>query len=535
MRLGGGDGRESEHLLEVRLDGRTLYDHVIELLGSAPRGPLPRGGEPLPDEPPPDPARLRWTGGAFEGVMAVRGGRSEGNEPLAAAAAVIEILRAPLTPEMLRSIAAQVDQVTGPQAMDRFIRAVMAGKVRDRARARELARWLCLRGVHREQVKVGLALLGVFGMDGDRELITRLGMLEELTLYAAVALTNLLKEPDLALLDLADQVMGWGRIDCVQRLRNSTRPEVRRWLLYGGYQNGVMVEEIAFVAASTGQLLEALRSDPADELLDHAGELLAALAIGGPAEDMKDYADGGEALAAYLSRMQSAPATLQRLRHLKTLDSYLNDWADENPQIDPANRDRLKTLIANVLTRPEWGQVAEEALNSDDLQQVKNAITLVSRFGVDPIPTVRRWLSSAPLDGYLWQTLLNAADVDELRELVALAERLLPFSALPSGPAKDFGVGPGYEATHCLDLILQRLREFPGEGEAAIRLGLVSRVTRCRNMALRAIEAWPLESRPEELVEMLRQMAWSDPDNAVKKRARRVAEGLPGDEPRNGS
>lgn len=111
-----------------------------------------------------------------------------------------------------------------------------------------------------------------------------------------------------------------------------------------------------------------------------------------------------------------------------------------------------------------------------------------------------------------------------------MAEQMLPFEAIATGPARDLGVGPGQEASHCFDMILQRLRDFPGEGESAIALGLVCRVTRARNMAIRAVEAWPLEARPPALVDALRQMAWSDPDSSVKKRARRVADGLPGDE-----
>lgn len=345
-----------------------------------------------------------------------------------------------------------------------------------------------------------------------------------------MALTNLLPDPDLAILNLADQVENWGRIHCVHRLARSTKPEVARWLLYGGYKNGVMTEEIAFVAATTGGLRQALESDPSDELLDHAGALLAALAVGGPAEDMKDYADGAVAMALYFDRMKAAPASLERLRHLNTLENYLDKWAEGNSHLDEPMRGDLRCALAEVLARDEWREVAQDALMGDDLSRVKSAITLVKRFNIDPIPVVSRWLSEAPLDGYLWQTLLHAADVSEVRRLVELAEQLLPFDALPTGPAQDLGLGPGYEATHVLDLILQRLRAFPGEGASAISAGLVSRVTRCRNMALSALEVWPVDTRPQSLVELTRQMAWSDPDPGVKKRARRVAEGLPGDE-----
>lgn len=525
----GGAVRYLDPHDDVRLGGRSLYDHVAGLLGAGGRGPLPAGGDPLPDDCPPEPGRLRWGAGSLDGLMAVRGSRSSDGEPLLAAAAVLAFLRTPPTAGGLRATAEVVTRLSGPQAMDRFLRALADGRP-GRARTRKLGRWLCTQGVKRQQVKTGIALLGVFGREQDADLIAHLGMLEELTLYAAVALTNLLDDPDTALLDLADQVMGWGRIHCVHRLRASTKPEVARWLLHGGYENDVMVEETAYIVATTGGLRSALETDPDDELLDHAGALLAALAVGGPAEDMRDYADGGPALATYLDRMRGATATLTRLRHLRTLDRYLSRWVADNPRVDAFERRKLRSAMADVLARPEWPAVAESTLNGDDLQRVKYAIALVPRFGIDPVPVARRWLTRAPHDGYLWQTLLEAAGtVGEIRELVAQARGLLPFSAIPTGPADDLGLGPQLDPTHCLELILQRLRDFPGEGEEAILLGLRSRTTPCRNMALRAAATWPPASRPDALVDAVQAMAWSDRDTNIKKRARRITRGLPVD------
>jgi hypothetical protein len=56
-----------------------------------------------------------------------------------------------------------------------------------------LARWLCRYGTRREEVKAGIALLGVSGTETDVALITRLGLLEELTDHAFAAFKDLLK------------------------------------------------------------------------------------------------------------------------------------------------------------------------------------------------------------------------------------------------------------------------------------------------------------------------------------------------------
>ena len=95
------------------------------------------------------------------------------------------------------------------------------------------------------------------------------------------------------------------------------------------------------------------------------------------------------------------------------------------------------------------------------------------------------------------QTLLSAADRDEMGALLQVAERLLPFTALPTGPARDLGIGVGFQANHCFELILQRLKEFPGLGWPAISIGLDSRITHTRHMALRAPAQWPRNTWPK--------------------------------------
>jgi hypothetical protein len=55
-----------------------------------------------------------------------------------------------------------------------------------------------------------------------------------------------------------------------------------------------------------------------------------------------------------------------------------------------------------------------------------------------------------------------------------------------------------------LGYVLQGLRDFPGEGWGLVSVGLGNRVTRNRNMAIRAIGSWPRDSWPPDV--------WSDSD-----------------------
>jgi hypothetical protein len=506
------------------LPGVPLLAHVESCLPESGRGPLPHGGEPLPDEPPKDPSKLRWGGGSLDGIAAVRGARADGNEPLAAAAAVVHLLRKEPTTEAVHAAADSVGAIHGPQQMDRLISAVLADRNLNRPRLRTFARWLCTYGTRREVVKSGIALLGVSGRPDDADLIIRLGLLEELTLYAVVALNNLLADSEEAIFELARQVTGWGRIHAVQRLSGSTNPDVCRWLLRGGAENDVMTEEIAFIAATTGGLREALERDVDEDLLDHAGELLRALAMGGPAEDMSDYGDAADAMRAYIHHMATAVPSLDRLCHLTSLERYLAEWADENPHLDDGVRTDLRARLGAALERPEWAQLVSQKLGSTDIKDVRRTASIAERFGVDAEPTVRAWLARRPHEGYLWQWLLTRADVEHVRELVDRASELLPLSALANGPADDLGLGVEYEADFCLQLIVQRLRDFPGEGWPAVRIALSNRVTGVRNGALRALKLWPEESWPAETRETLTAMLWREPCDDVRRTIRGLLE-----------
>jgi hypothetical protein len=140
------------------------------------------------------------------------------------------------------------------------------------------------------------------------------------------------------------------------------------------------------------------------------------------------------------------------------------------------------------------GKERSKSVSLDDLREVRIGLAIARRFGLDPIPVARAWITREPHDGYLWQTLVNAATHDEMATLIQLAEALLPFTALPSWPACDLGIGADFKANHCFELILQRLKDFPGLGWSAAAIGLDARVMRTRYMALRVLSEWPRDT-----------------------------------------
>ena len=111
-----------------------------------------------------------------------------------------------------------------------------------------------------------------------------------MTLYAAYALTKLPGDGPAMLLELGDQVSGWGRVHVVRRLLEVDRPDVRRWLLRGGADAGhYLTEEHAYRVAVAAGLRDALEGSVDDELYDGASELVRALVMGGLRRGLVDF------------------------------------------------------------------------------------------------------------------------------------------------------------------------------------------------------------------------------------------------------
>jgi hypothetical protein len=117
--------------------------------------------------------------------------------------------------------------------------------------------------------------------------------------------------------ELAKSVDGWGRIACVERLSKTTDPEIRDWILRTGYRNSIMTEYLAYIAATTGGLVAALRGADVDrDLLTAAGMITTGCA--GPASS-----PGG--LATCCHGTANCARRRPRLRAIRIVSSWVHD------------------------------------------------------------------------------------------------------------------------------------------------------------------------------------------------------------------
>lgn len=393
---------------------------------------------------------------------------------------------------------------------------------RDRATMAALARRLVREAPDVEPVKVGLALLGVSGEPDDEALIIEVGHSEEMTLFSAVALANLLPDPTSSLWRLAKAVHGWGRIAVVERLAGAQDPAIRAWLLREGFRNEIMYEYVAYIAATTGGLSEALSAEEIDEaLLIGAAEIFDALSEGGPAQDIFDYSDGARAATEFLRHalirerppieVVAAAAGFQHLMNSEDAERLraIPGWTAQ-ALLDVRSR-------AGALLRAPGARAAVEAgLASDEAWGDYFVATAIApSLGIDPWPRhldrQRRGI------GDHWFHLMRTEEPSRIEEVLALARAQLDLAMVGSGPGDGMGLGEAYQDDHAVDSIVQELRRFPGMGWDLLKVALRSRTIRPRNMAIQALNAWGRTAWPADAEAALKEALRLEPDDDTRE------------------
>lgn len=498
-------------------EGQSIYEFLLARLDAD--GRLADPGVTLPDENGADgPDGLRWVAGGLDGAL---GHHAAGGPDVSTAVRVAELVVAAAdqpSPELLgqlyRTVAAERALTYVDELIDR-----LAALGPDAARVHVLARRLATTAPDRGVVKVGLALLGVTGLGDDLAVVRTLGAHEEFTLFAAVAITDGVPEPDRELWALAKLVDGWGRIHCVEALRATTDPEIRAWILRGGYRNSILTNYLAYVAATTGGLLPALRGDVDRELLTAAGEILGALVLGGPAEDIDDYEDAAEAVDAFLGLMAARAETLDDYHAVGTVEQFLaqpDGWDDRADRgWNPERRQRLVAVCVEVLARPAWDGTITDGLAAADPSVFWKANQAALTRGIDTFDVVFGKVVSDPYGGP-WSAAWTQADAPRAQRLVDLVHVTIPLEQIATSAADGGGGGDPFRAHRALDPTIRALRAFPGVGGDLLLVGLWSTLPDNRRMALYTLAGWPPEDWPVPARTVVTELASGDPDERIR-------------------
>ncbi len=189
----------------------------------------------------------------------------------------------------------------------------------DRNAARSEAMRLAAESGKRELVKVGIALLGVFGSAEDIPVIETLSSHEEFTFYGAPAIRALAgaEKVNGILLPLCDRLDGWGKTAILYELNYSGENggTASDYLLRRGCANRLGTEINANLCATKGRLSEKLEElcAPDAELPD--GELFRGICdimwgltvFDGVHDSINDYKHGINARSCFKELVESKP------------------------------------------------------------------------------------------------------------------------------------------------------------------------------------------------------------------------------------
>ena len=498
----------------------SIYEHIVSNLeGDDSESTLNEKGQTLPDEALLyEEDSIRWVAGGLDGAFGHHNDPAEASEFSKALAKAMKQLFKKNSPEALAAFYHLLAPESTLNFIDSFMEYAIAADLTEDPSFYALAKWLLKNAPDREPVKAGIAMLGVCATADDQDLFIDIGKHEEFTLFSCVALLHSLAEPEEALFRLGKAVHGWGRIQVVERLENTTNEEIKAWLLKEGYKNNIMYEYTAYQCATTGDLLAALKQEePDDELLIAAGNLLSSM--NEPGTPLEEYIDAPQ-------------ATLLLMRHLANREISISQFLSVNAIKE------LVLALPETETKssggiPTWAEVSEEVLNiceamrnrsgweekiraqlkSDNDQDFFDATRLADLFGIDTWEMYFERVKQGKED---WYFLMRTRDESRIEQAVALAEELLPLTEIASGADEKMGMGEGFKAHRCLDFVLQELREWPGHGYKLICTGLKSPVTRNRNLALKALQVWGKDHWQNDTEALLNELQKDEPNEQTR-------------------
>jgi hypothetical protein len=481
----------------------------------------------LPDEGLQPAARsLRWAPGALDGALGHHfGTESDGAREIFDA--LFAACASPTTQTLRRLYETMLHGSGAIGAADSLISLLVATPPSDIEALYRIAVWLAEESPDREPVKFGIVLLGCIRADEPpTELLATLGSHDEFTLYVAEAFAKLpgRAKQEGALWQLAKRVSGWGRIQVVERLAGTSDPAIRDWMLRDGFRNSVMYEYLAYTCAESGGLLDALRAERVDDhLICSAGEIINALIVGGPAQDVGDYVDSAEVITLFVELVERRRLLrLVVLRSLKKIGRFAaassRSWDGMACKAWSASlRSDIVSAVDRVKEWPEWPRLVREALSSPDHDVFYDADIVAAFVGVDAWEK-RFERQAGSKDRYHWSDLMRTQDVDRVRRVVDLATRQLDLKAIAIGPEGSLGFGKSFDDHTSLGFIVKHLASYQGVGWELVSAALRTPGARLRTDAVETLHAWGRDSWTAEMTEVLLFARQQEPDPALRGR-----------------
>lgn len=521
--LQGSDGKEDAGIPE----DTSVYDYIAEHMehdGGNDR--LPRMFQ-LPHEP--DKHGMTWTDGARDGVMVQEGGRELPAEARAQLAAALQAVSDGDDGTADDLFSGLLDNHAAFELMDALIDEITdPEKSWDVEALYRYGLELILEASDVEAVKIGMGILEPMRQNGaqeeepmERGCIRLLGMSDEFTLFAVHHMLHW-EHANEEIFEQAKRVHGWGRIHAVRYVKPETQ-EIRDWLLLEGWQNDIDAGYSADECFRKGEVAKRLRGEMDDAAFAAAGGILQAMLREGPIDHLDGWETAPQDVMAYLRQAEQHTCGLREYECVAAIAdaAEAEDW--------PEVQEKAEALLQQEACR----NAARDALREG------KGFDLARRIG---LPYKEAALQDARRDfsKRFWRGQYLVDDPALFEAFLQLARkecRLEQVAQVELHGAQWKAVGADLSLKFVLSLLSSKVLV----GVDFVQAGLRAFVPGTRSQSVRTLEAWiqadgkPLKELSSELFEQVAALAKVEPDEQLRKRLQRLAEGrmtFPEDEER---
>jgi len=385
---------------------------------------------------------------------------------------------------------------------------------------------------NRNSVKFGIALLGICRNNSLIHELKIIGLHDEFTLFALVAIVNLRDNAINDLWEMAKMVDGWGKIRLVGHIvKMEISDEVKDWLISDGYKNEIMYEYLAYECAVKGNLHEKLeRENISSVLFKSASEMISALITGGPAEDISVYQHASITIENFVRHAKQYAGDISDFITLNNIKNYLIELQENNTEQlkNGWTQNAISNCIIDIINltnRSDWPVKAMIALNSSNNQNYWDGKQAAKMLNIDIWEIVWRKLQHNPLDSSLWYDVVNQDKPEMVDTIIEFAIKTIPLKELSTGPKDSLGLGPSFSLYEGFDYVITFLENYPGKGEEIILTALDSPITRNRNMVIKVLKKWGKEFWSKDVVAKILKLKIIEPNKNLKNNIERLLNG----------
>jgi hypothetical protein len=524
-------GNTGKKITEPWLNRTSIYKYLVNNLSN--EGILTQKGKCLPDEERRfENERIKWVEGARDGVVSHHG-ITNNNQELAKIVADL-VIRISKNNKLADRI--ELYEILTKDVLLDYVDAsfglVFEAEIPVEPKIYRFAKWLAYEAPDRGPVKYGIVFLGTIGNPEDINPIVALGKHDEFTLYSVVAIDRILENSDDCIWDIGKSVNGWGRIHAVERLSETSNPDIKSWLLLEGYKNEILYEYLAYICATAGNLhIELGKEKPSKELILAAGDLITSLISGisdGPAQDMSGYEYAAQVISDYIKNVNSSENELIFLNVVSVIKGYLESLIEEEARGQQQNgwsAEIINSLLdetRSYISRKIWAEMVKDKLNTKDEDIFQEVILAAQVIDLDIWETHFSRLKAKPNEDGLWFNVVHEISPPRLEIILQYANEVMALEKISTGPEDELGFGEKYEWHRCLDFLVQELQSHPGKGIEFVLTALNSPVVRNRNTAISTLSKWGVENWNSTILPALEACFTIEPNHEVKEQINEV-------------